>query len=154
MKYLYFIFAIVTVTTSCEKRSTNFDPDNQQVYEDELAEINVWNQYQTEKLNTQEYERQNPSEFVSAEIEYRLNSSDKWVIEGSIRNFASKSHFKDPQLIIYFYNETNVLMGTDNYMVHEYLSPGDRAGFYFKSDKFKDANSLRIEINQVRSVRH
>lgn len=154
MKYFYFILAILAFTTSCELRTTNFDPDNQLVSEDELAQITVWDQYQTEQLSTEEYESRNPNEFVIAEIEYRQNSIGKWVIEGSISNFASEAHFNDAQLAISFYNETNTLIGTDNYTVHEYLTPGDRTGFYFRSDKFMDAHSLRIEINRVRSVRH
>ena len=154
MKYLYFIFAILAFTTSCELRTTNFDPDNQLVSEDELAKIAVWDQYQTEQLSTGEYESQNPHEFVSTEFEYRQNHAGKWVIEGSIRNFASEAHFEDMQLAISYYTEASTLIGTDNYTIDEQLTPGDRTGFYFKSDRFKEAHSLVIEIIRVRSVKH
>ena len=153
MKYFYFIFALLTITTSCELRSTNFDPDNQLVSEDELAEIDVWDQYQTERLSTEEYESRNPDEFIKTEFTYRQNTAGKWVVEGSIKNFASEAHFKNAQLILSYYNKSNALIGTENYTINDYLSPGDRAGFYFKSDKFELAHSLRIKTNRVKSVR-
>ncbi len=153
MKYIYFIFALLTITTSCELRTTNFDPDNQLVSEDELAQIATWDQYQTEQLSAEEYECRNYSEFIGTDIDYRQNSSGKWVIEGSIKNFASKAHFKDAQLVISYYSETNELVGQESYTLNEQLAPGDQAGFYYKSDKFQEAHSLKIKINQVKTVK-
>ncbi len=153
MKYIYFIFALLTITTSCELRTTNFDPDNQLVSEDELAQIAIWDQYQTEQLSAEEYECRNYSEFIGIDIDYRQNSSGKWVIEGSIKNFASKAHFKDAQLAISYYSEKNELVGQENYTLNEQLAPGDQAGFYYKSDKFQDAHSLKIKINRVKTVK-
>ena len=151
MKYIYFIFALLTITTSCELRSTNFDPDNQLVSEDELAQITVWEQ--TKQLNAAEYESVHPKEFIQTECDYRQNSSGKWVIEGSIQNFASSAHFKNADLTILYFDENNTLIGTENYMVHENLAPGDQAGFYFKSEKFSNAKSLRIKIDRIKPVK-
>ena len=153
MKLIYFIFALLTITTSCELRTTSFDPDNQLVSNDELAQIPVWDQYQTEQLTAEEYESLNFHEFIDTDSDYRQNSVGKWIIEGSIKNFASTAHFKDAQLAISYYSETNTLIGTDEYTLMEELAPGDQAGFYFKSDKFKNAHSLKIKINQVKSVK-
>ena len=153
MKYIYFIFALLTITTSCELRSTNFDPDNQLVSDDELAEISIWDHYQPEVISAEEYESRNPKEFINTEFTYRQNSQGKWVIEGSIKNFASKAHFKDAQMSISYYSDTKLLIGMDFHTINENLAPGDHAGFYFKSDKFKDAHSLKVEIKRVKSVR-
>ena len=153
MKYLYFIFALLTITTSCELRATNFDPDNQLVSEDELAQIAVWDNYQTEQLSAEEYESRNYLEFIGADVDYRQNSSGKWVIEGSVKNFASAAHFKNTELSISYYGETDALIGSEKYTLNDELAPGDQAGFYFKSDKFRDANSLQIKISRVKTVK-
>lgn len=153
MKYIYFIFALLTITTSCELRSTNFDPDNQLVSKDELAQITVWDQYQTEQLSVGEYESLNPNEFIRTECNYRQNTIGKWVIEGSIHNFASSAHFENADLTILYFDESNTLMGTENYTVRENLAPGDQTGFYFKSGKFSNAKSIRIKINRIKPVK-
>lgn len=151
MKYLYFIIALLTIT-SCEIRSTNFDPDNQLVSDDELAQIAIWDQYQTERLSNAEYERQNPNEFVGAECNPRQNSKGKWIIEGSVKNYANEVHFKDVELVLSYYNDSKKLIGTENYTIREYLAPGDQSGFYFKSDKYDEAHSLNVEVLEIKSV--
>lgn len=153
MKYLFILIALLTITTSCELRSTNFDPDNQLLSEDELTQIAVLDNYQPERLTAIEYESRNYEEFVQTEFTYRQNAAGKWIIEGSIKNFASKAHFKDAQLSITYYDETNQLIGTDSYTVNDNFSPGDEVGYYFKSDKYTDATSVGIKINQLRAVR-
>jgi hypothetical protein len=153
MRYLYFILAILTLTTSCELRSTNFDPDNQFVSEDELAQISLWDQYQSKQLNATEYESLNPKEFIHTECDYRQNSNGMWVIEGSIQNSASSVNFQDAELSILYFNESNTLIGSEKYTVYQNLAPGDHAGFYLKSDEFKEAHSLRIKINRITPIK-
>ena len=151
MKYVYFILALLTIT-SCEIRSTNFDPDNQLVSEDEFAQIALWDQHQTERLSNAEYERQNADEFIGTQCDYRQNNKGKWVIEGSVTNFASEVHFKDVKLVLSYYDDSKTLIGTENYTIREYLAPGDQSGFYFKSDKFKEALSIDVEILEIKPV--
>lgn len=153
MKYLSIIIALLTIATSCELRSTNFDPDNQRLSEDEMTQIAVLESYQSERLTAIEYESRNYEEFVQTEYTYRQNSGGKWIIEGSIKNFASKAHFKDAQLSITYYNDENQLIGSDTHTVNELFAPGDRAGYYFQSDEFLDAHSIDVKISQVQSVR-
>jgi len=151
MKSVYFIFALLAIT-SCEIRSTNFDPDNQLVSEDEFAQIALWDQHRSDRLSNAEYERQNADEFVGTQCNYRQNNKGKWVIEGSVTNFASEVHFKDVQLVLSYYNDSKTLIGTENYTIHEYLAPGDRSEFYFKSDKYDEAHSMDVEVLEIKPV--
>lgn len=152
MKYIYFIFALLTITTSCELRTTSFDPDNQFVSEDELAQISVWNHYQAEQVGTEEYERWNYRNFIKTGIDYRQNSSGDWVIEGSIQSFANKVHYKNAELVILYFGEKNTFIGSEKHILAEELAPGDQSGFYLKSDKFRDAHSLKVKINRIAAV--
>ncbi len=152
MKYVFFIVALLTLATSCELRSTNFDPDEQLVYEDELTQIASWDQFQAEHLSTREYESQYPEKYVDAEYSARQNSKGNWILEGSIKNFASEAHFTDTELEVSFFDELNELLGTENYTVQDYLTPGDLAGFYFKSESYPTATSVKIKIERVHSV--
>ena len=151
MKYIYFIFALLAIT-SCEIRTTNFDPDKQLVSEDEFAQIAMWDQHQNEHLTNAEYERRNADEFVDTECNFRQNTNGKWIIEGSVTNFASEAHFKDVQLVLSYYNDSKSLIGTEKYTIREYLAPGDQSGFYFKSDKYDEAYSMDAEVLQIRPV--
>ena len=90
MKSLFLCLAALAITTSCELRSTSFDPDEQLVTEDELAQIALWDQYQEENQSTADYERENAEEFVGVKFDARKNTSGEWVIEGAIRNAAKK----------------------------------------------------------------
>lgn len=152
MKYVIFIAALLTLATSCELRSTNFDPDDQLVYEDELTQIASWDQFQAEHLSTREYESQYPEKYVDAEYTARQNSKGNWILEGSIKNFASETHITNAELVASFYDEANKLLGTENYTVQDYLTPGDLAGFYFKSDSYPTAISVQIKIDRVTPV--
>ncbi|MDG1333701.1 MAG: hypothetical protein P8P74_15295 [Crocinitomicaceae bacterium] len=151
MKYVLFIFTVLAIA-SCEKRQTSFDPDNQLVSADEFAQIDLWNQDQTDRLSSAEYERQNAEEFVNTEYNYRQDNSGKWVIEGSVANFASEIHYKDVQLVLSYYDDSKTLIGTENYTIREYLAPGDKSGFYFKSDKYNEAISMEMEVLDIKPV--
>ncbi|MFK7785451.1 MAG: FxLYD domain-containing protein [Crocinitomicaceae bacterium] len=152
MKYILFTLALLAVTTSCEKRSTSFDPDEQLVSHDEFAQIAVWDQLQTDRLTNAEYERINALEFVRAKYEYRQNFRGKWVIEGSVTNTASEVHFENVQLVLSFYNDENTLIGAENYVLQDRLAPGDQSGFYFKSEKYDDAYSMDVAVVNVKPV--
>lgn len=152
MKYILFTLAALTLTTSCEKRSTNFDPDEQLVSEDEFAQIAVWDQLQTDRLTNAEYERINVHEFVGVRYEYRQSSNGKWVIEGSVTNTASEVHFENVQMLLSYYDDSDALIGTENYMLQETLAPGDQSGFYFKSNKFRSASSMDVAIVNLKPV--
>lgn len=151
MKYVIFIFTVLAIA-SCEKRQTSFDPDNQLVSADEFAQIDLWNKDQTDRLSSAEYERQNADEFVGAECNYRRDNKGKWIVEGSVTNYASEIHFKDVQLVLSYYNVSKILIGTENYTIREYLAPGDKSGFYFKSDKYDEAISMEMEVLEIKPV--
>ena len=153
MKYLFFIIALATLTTSCELRSTNFDPDNQFLSEDEMNQIAVLDKFQAQHLTSVEYECRNYAEFVKTEYTYRRNSSGEWIIEGSIKNFATKAHFRDALLSISFYSESNELIGSEIHKVEGSFAPGDRSGYYFRTDSHSEAHSIKLKINQLQSVR-
>ena len=152
MKYLLFTLALLAVATSCEKRSTNFDPDEQLVSEDEFAQIAVWDQLQSDRLTNAEYERINAHEFVGVRYECRQSLNGKWVIEGAITNTASEIYFENVQLFLSYYDESNALIGTENYMLQEKLAPGDQSGFYFKSKKYRNAHSMDVAIVNLKPV--
>lgn len=122
------------------------------VSEDEYAQIALWDQHQTERLSNAEYERQNANEFVSTKCNYRQNTNGKWVIEGSVTNFASEVHYKDVELVLSYYSDSRALIGTENYTIREYLAPGDKSGFYFKSEKYDEAYSMDVEVLEIKPV--
>ena len=152
MKSILFTLALFAVTTSCELRSTNFDPDDQHVSEDELAQIASWDQYQVEQLTTVEYESQNAQEFVDTEFNSRQNSNGNWIVEGSVKNFATEAHFKSVQLLLSFYDESNALVAAEHHTIQDHLAPGDRSGFYFKSGEHPHATSVQVKLIRIRSV--
>lgn len=149
MKYQFFTLAFLTLTTSCDLRPTNFDPDNQLVSLDEQAQIAGWENYSIEKLSQEEYELSNPDQFVKLKYDYRQTAQNKWIIEGSVTNFAQKANFKDVALIVSYYSLTNTLIGTEEYSLFDYFSPGGSEGFYFKSAGFEAAHSVSVEIDRV-----
>jgi hypothetical protein len=153
MKSLFLFFAVLAMTTSCELRSTSFDPDEQLVSEDELAQIALWDQYQEENQSTADYERNNAQEFVGAKCDARKSGTGTWIIEGLITNYAKEVHYKDVLLVMYYCDDSKNVIGTEEYTINENLAPGDQTGFYFKSDTFKDASSMDAQIANVKPVK-
>lgn len=152
MKYVFFIVALLTLTTSCELRSTNFDPDEQRVYADEVTQIASWDQFQAEELTTKEFESEYAEKYVDVEYDTRQTAKGIWVIEGSVKNFAREAHFEDTEMIASFHGNSNQLLGKEKYTVQDHLAPGDVAGFYFKSDDYTTAQSVTIKINHVKTA--
>ena len=149
MKFLISIIALLVIVISCEFQSGHFEPEKQFLTQEELVELNGMKQDQGEHISMEQYELSHPEEFVTVEATSRKNSSQKWVIEGTVKNSSSAANFKDVQLTVSFYNESNDLLGSENYTVKEVLSPGDLSGFYFKTATELDAHSVNVEVNRV-----
>jgi len=151
MKSLFLFLALLAMTTSCEKRTTGFDPDKQVVSDDELAQIGLWDQFQEETQTKADYERMNAEEFVDAECEGRKNTAGIWVIKGSVTNLATEVHYEEVQLILSYYSEDHSLIGTEKFTLRENLAPGDQSGFYLKSDQFDEAHSMDVAVAKIKS---
>jgi hypothetical protein len=149
MKLLISTFALLILGTSCEFQSGHFNPDKQYVSPEERAQISGWNDYQSEHMSMEQYELAHPEEFVTVEATSRKNSTEKWVIEGSVKNFSHTTNFRNVQLTVSFYNAEKDLLGSEHHTIREELTPGDRSGFYFKTVSAIAAHSVQIQVNRV-----
>lgn len=152
MKLFLSFLALIALVIGCEFQNINSAPDKQYVSVDERAQIDGWSASQNVKMSTEEYEIANPDQFLSVESTYRQSAGGKWVIEGSLKNFASTINYQNVQLTISYYGNSHVLLGSENHMVNEILSPGDRGGFYFKTDGIAGAHTLQVEVNKALPV--
>lgn len=149
MKLLISIFALLLIIISCEFQSGHFEPEKQFLTQEERVQLDGIKEDQSEHMSMEQYELAHPEEFVTVEASSRLNAGGKWVIEGTLKNSSSAANFKDVQLTVSFYNESNDLLGSENHTLNEMLSPGDLSGFYFKTASEIAAHSVRIEVNRV-----
>jgi hypothetical protein len=149
MKFLISAFALLLIIIGCEFQSGPFEPEKQFLTQEELIELDGLNVEQSEHVSMEQYELTHPEEFVTVKATSRMNSSGKWVIEGSVKNSSHAANFKNVQLTVSFYSATNDLLGSENHTINEELSPGDLSGFYFKTATELAAHSVRIEVNRV-----
>ncbi len=79
---------------------------------------------------------------------------DGAIISGRLNNAATLARYKDAQLKLSFYSQTNTLIDEQTYTIYEYLEPNSSKSFSFKIDGYPEATDyFRTEIVGVAAVR-
>lgn len=134
MKIIAYFFSIFLVLFlfSCQNRH-NSGNSEAQTYEDT-------------KKSLSNQEAESPTSFLSVTGTYRKNLIGKTVIEGTVRNSASTTTFKDISVKVNFISQTGTVIGSDNYVIYEYVSPSNSVNFKLKIDAPQSTESVSIDL--------
>lgn len=91
-------------------------------------------------------EKQFPIEHVTGQIKMRRNFIDEIVVEGSLRNIAKSTVYKDVVLRIDYLSKSGATLFTKDYCVCEMLTPNVPAEFKFKNPSTKDVDRVSAKI--------
>jgi len=70
------------------------------------------------------YEKRNPAVYISPSWSSWENFADEFVVEGDFMNTAKNASFKNIKIAIGFLSKTDVLLGSKEEVIYEYLGPG------------------------------
>lgn len=105
--------------------------------------------YEATRKDLGELEKQSPKEFLTVEFKTWENLIGELVIEGEIKSSASLTKFKDAVLIVKFFTKTQTQLGSENYVIYEFVDPGKSVPFKIKLISPKGTDSISIEISDV-----
>lgn len=118
----------------------NYAPPPRQKTEEELRE------------ELYEREKKKPTDHlsVSYDLSYKiLTGEDK--ITGTIYNSASMATFKDVVLTISYSTATGTELGSENYVVYDYVYPGSSKSFTIKTYSPKSSKQIGVKIKSAKS---
>lgn len=105
--------------------------------------------YEDVTLDLQQIKTRNAGLFRDAEYK-----ADGGIIEGTFLNSATIAKFKDVEVKISFYSQTETLIDEVNYVIYKYSEPNSRTHFSFKIPTVPEAyDSFTFEITGATAVR-
>ncbi|RBA27578.1 hypothetical protein [Flavobacterium tibetense] len=108
---------------------------------------NSGSSYQEKVMTVEEIERSQPKKFLSANGTYNENFwGNKIKIQGRIKNSATVAIYKDAVIKVTYYSKTKTVLGSENYTIYEVFSPHSTKNFELKVTKYKNVNSIGLDI--------
>ena len=103
--------------------------------------------YQEKVMSVEEIEREQPTNFLSAEGTYKENFwGDKIKVNCVIINSATVATYKDVTLRITYFTKTKTELGSNEYKVYEVFPPNSTNTIELKIDNYQDVNSIGLEV--------
>lgn len=91
--------------------------------------------YEEKKMSIEEEERANPARFLTASGTYRENfSGTKMKVFGKVTSTATVANFKDVVIEFTYYSSTDTELGSDRYVLYEFVNAGKTVSFNWKLD--------------------
>jgi hypothetical protein len=94
-------------------------------------------------------EHARPGEFVEVQFEARKNILGETVAEGTLKNNAELTSYRDLQLMIYFENEEGDPIDSASQVVFEKILPGKKTEFKVKEKGPRKAKNVSIRVHDA-----
>ncbi len=91
-------------------------------------------------------ERMSPASFVEVVIDPKKNLFGESVIEGTLRNKAGSTAYKNVELMIYWHDEAGVTLDSAAEKVFESLDPGETIDFRTKRRGPRKSKSIVVKV--------
>jgi hypothetical protein len=85
-------------------------------------------------------EKSNPGDFITGQVKMRRNFLNEIVVEGSLRNIARYTNYKDAVLRVDFLSKAGTVLYSNDYKVQGVLRPNGSQDY-----KFKNPASTEVE---------
>jgi hypothetical protein len=108
--------------------------------------------YESLKLTIEEQEKMAPLTFLSVDGKLWENLIGQTVIEGDISSSATVAKFKDVVLKVNFYTKTGTFLGSEDFVVYEFVNPGQSVHFKIKSFGPEASEKIDVKISEAVSV--
>lgn len=124
-----------------------------------LSSVTLWNcggngspSYEATKMTLEEQEKSSPTSFLTVEGKTWENLIGQTVIEGDIKSSATIARFKDVVLIVTFFTKTDTHLGSETYVIYEFVNPGQLTHFKIKMDAPSATEKIAIDIESAKTV--
>ncbi len=94
----------------------------------------------------EQYEKQRPYEFLEVSEDSWKNMINQIVVSGVVTNNAKAATYSDYVINIDFITKTGTIIGSDQHIVYEYLRPGQRREYKFKTFEYGEAANVKVTI--------
>ena len=132
---IFLTFILVCLTQACDSNSqTGYSQTGQeQDYKKQVRDVKV-------------IEAAAPSDFLKVEGTYRKNLVGKTIIDGRVSSSATVVTYKDVNITIGFYSRTNTLIGSESYIIYDFVEAQKSKDFEIRVKAPKATNSVSINV--------
>jgi hypothetical protein len=103
--------------------------------------------YEEKKMSIEEEEKNNPARFLTASGTYRNTySGNKMRVSGQIASTATVANFKDVVIRFTYYSATDTQLGSDQYVLYEFVNAGQLVKFEWKLDVPSACSKLGMDV--------
>lgn len=103
--------------------------------------------YEDKKMSVEEIERSNPVSFLDATGTYQEGLFGKNMkVDGRIANSATVVSYKDVEIEIIYYSETNTKLGSDRFVIYDVFPSNTTKSFEVKVKRPKACRKLGWEV--------
>ncbi|MFM6935210.1 MAG: hypothetical protein ACKOXP_07180 [Flavobacteriales bacterium] len=97
-------------------------------------------------------EARNPKNYLSVDynLTYKVLSGQE-KISGTIFNSATLATFKDVELIVSYSTETNTSLGSENFIIYDYIYPGNSVPFTIKTYSPQGTKKIGVKVKTAKS---
>lgn len=108
--------------------------------------------YEATKLSLEEQEKIAPISFLEVSGTFRENLIGETVVEGKVKSTASVAKYKDLVISVIFYTKTNTYLGSEDFVLYEFINPGSEVDFKIKTNAPNGTEQVGLEMKEASSV--
>ena len=108
--------------------------------------------YEATKLSLEEQEKIAPNSFLEVSGTFRENLIGETVVEGKVKSSASVAKYKDLVLSVIFYTKTDTYLGSEDFVLYEFINPGTEVDFKIKTNAPNGTDQIGLEVKEAVSV--
>ena len=107
------------------------------------AATNRSDSYEEKVMTVEEIERSRPTDFLTADGEYRENIwGNKLKVQGVIRNNATVASYKDAVVRVTYFSKTKTELSSEKYTIYEAFPPNSEVKFELTLENFNEVHSI------------
>ena len=108
--------------------------------------------YEATKLSLEEQEKIAPVTFLEVSGTFRENLIGETVVEGIVKSNASVAKYKDLVITVIFYTKTDTYLGSEDFILYEFINPGSELEFKIKTSAPEGSEKIGLEVKEAVSV--
>lgn len=103
--------------------------------------------YHEKIMTVEEIEKSRPSQFLNVVGTYRKNIwGDKIIIEGRVTNNATVASYKDVEVHVVYYSQTETELSSENYVIYDYFTPRSTKTFKLKVNRVRACEKVSLKV--------
>ena len=94
----------------------------------------------------------NPAAYIKGDVKWRKNLVGSIILEGTLRNTATQTSFKDPVILVNWLSKSNESLGSNQFPINKLLPAGETVAFKCKVSAPSKIGDARISVVSATAI--